>query len=435
MINSFQKMDEHQNQNKRNSPKNMNTVETRNTTYRPATDANDNDSKLSSSLPPADGGMHPPSFFGFPSLGTRMTSLGDISLSSIGNIDMVDTDAFISREGIKHLLGEMASYCKDNDEDGKLTAISDLLANKPEQNSNSKPTDWNQMFKNELTRPCSAASLPLPDVAPIFKAGPESSSSKTKKSSPPFFTTPSDSMEPLRLESLGSLSLSDPDWLVRDVITTGVALNADFASLQHLLHKDSSARNTTTPSNHLLQQETNSTKFRDFYAARKVSHQQECKAEADTNTPPTETTPTPTTKTKTETKSRRKAGEPDIKHYLDEDEISDCDVLCGRGGRSNHFPGNKFYLAKIAETKATYHQCELKSEKTRVAQSVVDYINHERKGRFLELEKESGRWFIVSNRTARTKAGQALRDNNSPEARAKKREKYGRKIRTRLMLG
>jgi hypothetical protein len=70
-----------------------------------------------------------------------------------------------------------------------------------------------------------------------------------------------------------------------------------------------------------------------------------------------------------------------------------------------------------------------------VAQSVVDYINHERKGRFLELEKESGRWFIVSNRTARTKAGQALRDNNSPEARAKKREKYGRKIRTRLMFG
>ena len=107
------------------------------------------------------------------------------------------------------------------------------------------------------------------------------------------------------------------------------------------------------------------------------------------------------------------------------DEITDLDVLMGRGGRSNHHPGNHYYLSLIAKTKPRYKECTTKSEKTRVAQDVVDFIHHERKGRFLELEKETDRWYVVENKKARTKAGQALRDENTPAARAKKREKYG----------
>ena len=390
-------MDEQQNQNTQNSPKNMNTFQTINTMYRTNTDELNHDSKLALQLPPADGGMHPPSNFGFSSLGTIMTSIGDISFASIGDLNMED-----STEGIE----KMASCCNDDDGDSKQNA-----------NPKCKRTNWYHMFKNELTQPRSGASLPPPDETPILKAAPELSSSKIKKSLPSsFYTTRSDSMEPLNPESLGLLSLSDPEWLVRDATTTGVALNTNTASLQHLLQVEPSKTNATSPSNDQELQDTSSTNFWDFYANQLAG--------TDTKTPPPPATAAATTKT--ETKSRRRAAEPESKQYVDEDEVSDRDVLCGRGGRSNHFPGNKYYLKKIAETKPTYHQCQLKSEKTRVAQSVVDYINHERKGRFLELDKGTGLWFIVSNRTARTKAGQALRDNNTPEARAKKREKYGR---------
>ena len=83
------------------------------------------------------------------------------------------------------------------------------------------------------------------------------------------------------------------------------------------------------------------------------------------------------------------------------------------------------YRAIIQENKPIYQKCEDKKEKTVIAQGVVDRINDERNGRFLELDKSNNRWYIVPNRVARTKVGQALRDDNTKEARAAKREKYG----------
>ncbi len=45
-------------------------------------------------------------------------------------------------------------------------------------------------------------------------------------------------------------------------------------------------------------------------------------------------------------------------------------------------------------------------------------------GRFLELDRDAKRWFLVPNVVARRKVGQALRENNTEEARAAKRAKY-----------
>jgi hypothetical protein len=44
--------------------------------------------------------------------------------------------------------------------------------------------------------------------------------------------------------------------------------------------------------------------------------------------------------------------------------------------------------------------------------------------RFLELDKDTDRWYLVPNVVARRKVGQALRENNTDEARAAKRAKY-----------
>ena len=78
----------------------------------------------------------------------------------------------------------------------------------------------------------------------------------------------------------------------------------------------------------------------------------------------------------------------------------------------------------MTQRQPHYRSCD-KNEKTKVAQSIVDDINKKHKGRFLELDKETNRWYIVPNVQARRKVGQALRENNTVEARAAKREKYG----------
>lgn len=113
---------------------------------------------------------------------------------------------------------------------------------------------------------------------------------------------------------------------------------------------------------------------------------------------------------------------PEVKEYVET--YTDADVLFGRGGRSNHHPGNKIYRDIVTEKQPFYRNCD-KNEKTKVAQSIVDAVTIEAKGRFLELDKATSMWYLVPNIVARRKVGQALRENNTEEARAAKREKYG----------
>jgi hypothetical protein len=114
---------------------------------------------------------------------------------------------------------------------------------------------------------------------------------------------------------------------------------------------------------------------------------------------------------------------PDVKEFVDV--YTDHDVLFGRGGRSNHHQGNKIYRDKVTEMQEHYRRDCVKNEKTKVAQTIVDFITIGCRGRFLELDKDTKRWYVVPNIMARRKVGQALRENNTEEARQAKREKYG----------
>mmetsp|Transcript_8504 Transcript_8504/g.17656 ORF Transcript_8504/g.17656 Transcript_8504/m.17656 type:complete len:374 (+) Transcript_8504:238-1359(+) len=123
---------------------------------------------------------------------------------------------------------------------------------------------------------------------------------------------------------------------------------------------------------------------------------------------------------------------PEVKEYV---EFTQKDVLFGRGGRSNHHPGNKIYREIVTNQQNHYRGCD-KNEKTRVAQSIVDQIQLTVGGRFLELDRNAKRWFLVPNVVARRKVGQALRENNTEEARAAKRAKYqGRLSIKKKILG
>ena len=98
------------------------------------------------------------------------------------------------------------------------------------------------------------------------------------------------------------------------------------------------------------------------------------------------------------------------------------DVLLGRGGRSNHHPGNKRYRDEVKNLREWYGRIgDNKDEKTKLSQTLVDCI-HSHNGRFLEWDKEG--WYIVPNVVARRKASQALREDDDPEKRAAKRERF-----------
>jgi hypothetical protein len=109
---------------------------------------------------------------------------------------------------------------------------------------------------------------------------------------------------------------------------------------------------------------------------------------------------------------RRKEAQPVI--YVDEP--TDLDCVLGRGGKSNHHPGNKRYRDEVQNLQKWYKASD-KSEKTNLSQHLVNYV-HSYGGRFVKQEKNTGRWYIVSNIVARRKASQALREHLSMEERA-----------------
>jgi hypothetical protein len=100
------------------------------------------------------------------------------------------------------------------------------------------------------------------------------------------------------------------------------------------------------------------------------------------------------------------------------------DVIFGRGGGSNHHPGNKSYLDHIRGLQEEYKKL-CNKEKTKFSQKVVEWV-HQRGGRFLQRTKEgnnSSCWCEASNDTAREKVSMALRQDHTPEGRAKKRQR------------
>jgi hypothetical protein len=127
-------------------------------------------------------------------------------------------------------------------------------------------------------------------------------------------------------------------------------------------------------------------------------------------------------------RKKRKKMVPERKEYVD---VSYHDVLLGRGGKSNHHPGNKRYREDIENFRTIYATLDTDKEKTEMSQTLVDVIK-KMGGRFLEEDKVkdvNGKtnglgWYAVPNIVARRKASQALREDNDPEKRKAKRARF-----------
>jgi hypothetical protein len=89
--------------------------------------------------------------------------------------------------------------------------------------------------------------------------------------------------------------------------------------------------------------------------------------------------------------------------------IQEWDVLCGRGGKSNHHPGNKRYRQVVSEMKASYRHIEAKTAKTDLSKAIVDHV-FGYGGRFIKVDKATDRFYVLTPAESRKKTSQALRE-------------------------
>ena len=91
--------------------------------------------------------------------------------------------------------------------------------------------------------------------------------------------------------------------------------------------------------------------------------------------------------------------------------VTDHDVLCGRGGETNHHPGNVAYRSLVKSHQPLYLQAK-RRDKPKIARTIVDTIMVKRGGRFLKrADDNAAEWIEISVKKAREKTSQALREN------------------------
>eukprot|EP00536_Pseudo-nitzschia_multiseries_P001803 jgi/Psemu1/63352/estExt_Genemark1.C_230102 len=111
------------------------------------------------------------------------------------------------------------------------------------------------------------------------------------------------------------------------------------------------------------------------------------------------------------------------------------DVLYGRGGGTNHHPGNKRYRQMVEGRKHDYLYSK-RLEKPVIAFDIIKkWRDQTPLGRFLKQDQETGLWNDVGDKRAREKTSQALREKapdirkqlekgqNGPAAKPKKKGK------------
>ena len=88
------------------------------------------------------------------------------------------------------------------------------------------------------------------------------------------------------------------------------------------------------------------------------------------------------------------------------------DVMIGRGGGTNHNPGNIRFRQLICTRKDEYKVAK-RSQKPIIAQEIVSAWRAQvPPGRFLKQDERTMLWYDVGNEQAKVKAAQKLRDSN-----------------------
>jgi len=134
--------------------------------------------------------------------------------------------------------------------------------------------------------------------------------------------------------------------------------------------------------------------------------------------PPIASTADTTKKKKKRKRAPRKKIIPEDKKYT---EPTQKDVLMGRGGKSNHHPGNTRYREEVERLQEWYKKTDEKDEKTGISETLVFYVQSYG-GNFLQQDEDG--WYIIEDVVARHKVSQALREDKDPKKRRAKRERF-----------
>jgi hypothetical protein len=94
------------------------------------------------------------------------------------------------------------------------------------------------------------------------------------------------------------------------------------------------------------------------------------------------------------------------------DEIDSNDILCGRGGRSNHHRGNKRYRQVVGKMKYMYQQCPAKTLKTDLSRTIVEHC-YSYGARFVKFDNACSKYYVLTKNEARKKTSQALRESKA----------------------
>jgi len=106
---------------------------------------------------------------------------------------------------------------------------------------------------------------------------------------------------------------------------------------------------------------------------------------------------------------------PNEKEFIPENEQpTQSDVVGGRGGRSNHHPGNRPYWIRILESRVEYTASRSDHDKARIANGILRYVQDDLRGRFLNIDGKTKRWYVLPNSVVLDKIKQALRDKYIP---------------------
>jgi len=102
-------------------------------------------------------------------------------------------------------------------------------------------------------------------------------------------------------------------------------------------------------------------------------------------------------------------------------EPHDNDVMYGRGGGTNHHPGNKRYRTMVESRKVKYVNSK-RLDKPLVALEIIrEWRAQLPPGRFLKHNEKAGNWDDVGDKKAREKTSQALREK-APQIRKQQEE-------------
>lgn len=112
------------------------------------------------------------------------------------------------------------------------------------------------------------------------------------------------------------------------------------------------------------------------------------------------------------------------------------DVMYGRGGGTNHHPGNKRYRKMVESRKVKYVNSK-RLDKPLVALEIIrEWRAQLPPGRFLKHNDKTGNWDDVGDKKAREKTSQALREK-APQIRAQQEEEQegvSRRTITKIIL-